>query len=265
LLEIARGRLTSPATLASAMAFAKRLSKVGVPVGNGPGFVGNRMMFAYMYEAQFVVEEGATPEQVDRALRNFGMAMGIFEVDDMAGLDVAWRVRRELHQFAAPDERKPIAAEALCEMGRFGQKVGKGWYVYAEDGKPVPDPEVLQLIQRLSRDAGIPQRKFSDEEIIERCMYGLINEGARVLEQGLAFRASDIDVIYLNGYGFPSWRGGPMFYADSSGLKHIAGRILDFEGDFGPRWSLAPMLDELAREGRTFRALDQQLEREQQI
>ncbi len=263
LLEIVRGRLTSPATLASAMGFAKRLSKVGVPVGNGPGFVGNRLMFPYMYEAQFMVEEGATPEQVDHALRSFGMAMGIFEVDDMAGLDVAWRVRRELRQFAAPDQRKPIAAEALCKMGRFGQKVGRGWYVYGEDGKPASDPEVLELVRRLSREAGIPQRKFSDEEIIERCLYALINEGARVLEQGLVFRASDIDVIYLNGYGFPSWRGGPMFYADSIGLKHIANRILDFENDFGSRWSLAPMLNELAREGGTFRALDQQREREQ--
>jgi len=222
-------------------------------------------MFPYMYEAQFLVEEGATPEQVDRALRNFGMAMGIFEVDDMAGLDVAWRVRRELRQFSAPGERKPIIADALCDLGRFGQKAGRGWYLYQEDGKPISDPEVLELVRRLSRDARIPQRQFSDEEIIERCFYGLINEGARVLEQGCAFRPSDIDVIYVNGYGFPAWRGGPMFYADSVGLKHIASRISYFERELGERWNISPLLKDLADNGRTFRMFDQEREREQQI
>lgn len=265
LLEIVRGPRTSAATLVTAIAFAKRLSKVGVVVGNSPGFVGNRLMFPYMYEAQFLVEEGATPEQVDRALRNFGMAMGIFEVDDMAGLDVAWRVRRELRQFSAPGERKPIIADALCDLGRFGQKAGRGWYLYQEDGKPISDPEVLELVRRLSRDARIPQRQFSDEEIIERCFYGLINEGARVLEQGCAFRPSDIDVIYMNGYGFPAWRGGPMFYADSVGLKHIASRISYFERELGERWNISPLLKDLADNGRTFRMFDQEREREQQI
>ena len=260
LLEIVRGRCTSSATLSTAMAFAKRLSKVGVVVGNSPGFVGNRLMFPYMYEAQFVVEEGATPEQVDRALRSFGMAMGIFEVDDMAGLDVAWRVRRELRQFSRPGERKPLVADALCEMGRFGQKVGRGWYVYGDNGKPSPDPEGLQLIRSLSRNAAIPQRQFSHEDIIERCLYGLINEGARVLEQGFASRASDIDVIYVNGYGFPAWRGGPMFYADSVGLKRIADRIYEFGSELGPRWSLSPLLRELAQMGKTFRIFDKECE-----
>ena len=260
LLEIVRGRCTSPEALATVIAFAKRLSKVGVVVGNSPGFVGNRLMFPYMYEAQFVVEEGATPEQVDRALQKFGMAMGIFEVDDMAGLDVAWRVRQELRQFSSPGERKPLVADALCEMGRFGQKVRRGWYVYGEDGKPCPDPEVLQLIRTLSGNAAIPQRQFSDEEIVERCLYGLINEGARVLEQGFASRASDIDVIYVNGYGFPAWHGGPMFYADSVGLKHIADRISHFEGELGSRWGLSPLLKKLAETSQTFRMFDKERE-----
>ena len=257
LLEIVRGAATSPQVLATALAFAKRLSKVGVVVGNCPGFVGNRLMFPYMYEAQFMVEEGATPEQVDRALRGFGMAMGIFEVDDMAGIDVAWRVRKELRQFSGAGERRPLAADALCEMGRFGQKTGKGWYLYSE-GKPVPDPEVLKLVRSLSRSNGIPQRTFTDADIMERALYGLINEGAKALEEGYALRASDIDVIYTNGYGFPAWRGGPMFYADSVGLKKIAERIRDFERELGARWKSSPLLEKLAEAGKTFRTFDKE-------
>lgn len=257
LLEIVRGASTSPHVLATALVFAKRLAKVGVVVGNCPGFVGNRLMFPYMYEAQFMVEEGATPEQVDRALRGFGMAMGIFEVDDMAGIDVAWRVRKEHRQFSGAGERKPIAADALCEMGRFGQKTGKGWYLYSE-GKPVPDPEVLELIRSLSGSKGIPQRTFTDGEIVQRAFYGLINEGAKALEEGYALRASDIDVIYTNGYGFPAWRGGPMFYADSVGLKKIVERIRDFQRELGVRWKLSPLLEKLADAGKTFRIFDKE-------
>ena len=258
LLEIVRGQATSSHALATALAFAKRLSKLGVVVGNCAGFVGNRLMFPYMYEAQFLLEEGATPEQVDRALQNFGMAMGIFEVEDMAGLDVAWRVRRELRQFSGPGQRKPLVADALCEMRRFGQKSGKGWYAYGADGKPSPDPEVLQLIRSLSRQAGIPQRQFTDDEIVERAFYSLINEGARVLEEGIALRASDIDVIYVNGYGFPAWRGGPMSYADFVGLRHILERISSFEREFGPRWKVSPLLQALAERRKTFRSFDEE-------
>jgi 3-hydroxyacyl-CoA dehydrogenase len=257
LLEIVRGQLTSVQVLATALAFAKRISKVGVVVGNCAGFVGNRLMFPYMYEAQFLVEEGATPEQVDRALQGFGMAMGIFEVEDMAGLDVAWRVRRELHQFSGPGERKPLVADALCARGRFGQKRGKGWYTYGEDRKPSPDPEVLELVRSLTREASIPQRQFTDDEIVERTLYGLINEGARVLEEGNALRSSDIDVIYVNGYGFPAWRGGPMFYADSVGLKTIVERMARFEREFGARWKVSPLLQRLADAGKTFRSFDE--------
>ena len=185
LLEIVRGKDSASSSIGGALAVAKRLSKIGVVVGNCSGFVGNRMMFPYMYEAQFLAEEGATPEQVDGVLTRFGMAMGIFAVDDMAGLDVAWRIRKELGHFTEPGARRPLVADRLCEMGRYGQKTGKGWYVYGADRKPQADPEVLSLIRSVSSEAGIPQRTFSDEEIVERALYGLINEGARILEEGL--------------------------------------------------------------------------------
>jgi 3-hydroxyacyl-CoA dehydrogenase len=257
LVEIVRGKATSPETLATAMAVAKRLGKVGVVVGNCEGFVGNRMMFPYMYECQFLVEDGATPEQVDRALTDFGMAMGMFAVDDMAGLDVAWRVRQELKQFSKPGDRKPLVADTLCEMGRFGQKSGKGWYVYGDDRKPSPDPEVLALIERAAASAGIRRRSIGSDEIIERTIYALINEGARVLEEGYASRAADIDVVYVNGYGFPAWRGGPMFYADRIGLGKVHERVSAFHRELGQRWEPAPLLARLAREGSTFKAYDQ--------
>jgi 3-hydroxyacyl-CoA dehydrogenase len=256
LVEIVRGKSTSPETLATALAVAKRLSKVGVVVGNCPGFVGNRMMFPYMYEAQFLVEEGATPQQVDEALTGFGMAMGIFAVDDMAGLDVAWRVRQELNQFSELAARKPLVADRLCEMGRFGQKTGKGWYVYGDDRKPQPDPDVLALIEQLAVANGIRRRSFTKEEIIERTIYAFINEGARVLEEGYALRAADIDVIYTNGYGFPAWRGGPMFYADRVGLRKIYDRVAAFHRDLGERWAPAPLLERLAKDGTTFKERD---------
>ena len=257
LLEIVRGQVTSAPVLANALAFAKRISKVGVVVGNSPGFVGNRLMFPYMYEAQFLLEEGATPEQVDRALQNFGMAMGIFQVEDMAGLDVAWHVRRELRQFSGHGERRPLVADALCAMRRFGQKTGKGWYRYGEDGRPSPDTEVLELIRTLAAKAGIQQRQFTDDEIVERTIYGLINEGARALEEGVALRGSDIDVIYVNGYGFPAWRGGPLFYADSVGLKLILERVASFEREFGARWKPSFLLQQLAETGKIFRSSDE--------
>ena len=256
LLEIVRGSATSPATLASALAIAKRLGKVGVVAGNAPGFIGNRMMFPYMYEAQFLVEDGATPEQVDRALTDFGMAMGIFAVDDMAGVDIAWRVRKELNQFSEPGARKPLVADKLCEMGRFGQKTGGGWYRYGDDRKPLPDPDVLALIEETTTAAGIRRRSFSGEEIIERTIYALINEGARVLEEGVALRAADIDTVYVSGYGFPAYRGGPMFYADRVGLAKIHDRVSALHREHGQRWAPAPLLARLAREGSGFKEWD---------
>jgi 3-hydroxyacyl-CoA dehydrogenase len=256
LLEIVRGAATSDATLASALAIAKRLGKVGVVAKNSPGFIGNRMMFPYMYEAQFLVEDGATPEQVDRALTDFGMAMGIFAVDDMAGVDVAWRVRQELNQFSEPGARKPLVADKLCEMGRFGQKTGGGWYRYGDDRKPLPDPDVLSLIERTTAAAGITRRPFTSEEIIERTIYALINEGARVLEEGVALRAADIDTVYVSGYGFPAYRGGPMFYADRVGLTRIHDRVAALHREHGQRWAPAPLLARLARDGSSFKEWD---------
>jgi 3-hydroxyacyl-CoA dehydrogenase len=260
LVEIVRGAASSATTISTALAIARRLGKVPVVVGNCRGFVGNRMMFPYMYEAQFVIEEGATPEQVDRALTEFGMAMGIFAVDDMAGIDVAWRVRQELGHFSQPGIRRPLVQDALYAMGRFGQKVGQGWYRYDQASAPVrvptPDPVVAALIESKAATAGIPQREFTDDEIVERTIYAMINEGARVLEEGFAARASDIDTIYVNGYGFPAWRGGPMFFADRVGLPEIAERIAQFQDEHDGRWTLAPLLATLAKTGGTFRALD---------
>lgn len=252
LVEVVRGAATDPRVLATAMGIAKSLRKVGVAVHNGFGFAGNRMMFPYMFEAQFLVEEGATPEQVDRVLTNFGMAMGIFAVDDMAGIDVMWRVKKEFPHIFQSAERKPLVAEKLCEMGRYGQKTGAGWYKYGENRKPQPDPVVLELIRKTAQEAGIPQRVISDEEILERCLYALINEGARVLEDGTAARAVDLDIIYLTGYGFPSWRGGPMFYAGLAGLDKICARSQEFAKEHGARWNPAPLLERLAGEGKSF-------------
>jgi 3-hydroxyacyl-CoA dehydrogenase len=256
LLEVVRGSATSPDVLATALALARRLGKVPVVVGNCRGFVGNRLMFPYMYEAQFLVEEGATPEQVDRALTEFGMAMGIFAVDDMAGIDVAWRVRQELGHFSEPGERRPLVADQLYELGRLGQKTGRGWYTYDESRKAAPDPVVIDLIRSSAASAGVPQRSFTDQEIVERCLYALINEGAKVLDEGFVERASDIDVIYANGYGFPAWRGGPMFFADRVGLRVIHDRVAAFHAEHGARWSPAPLLARLAASGGSFRALD---------
>lgn len=258
LLEIVRGKASSGPVIAAAMSLAKQLKKVGVLAGNCPGFIGNRMFFQYMYEAQFLAEEGATPQQVDRALTDFGMAMGIFAVDDLAGIDVAWRVRQELGHFGEPGARRPLVQDRLYEMGRYGQKTGKGWYLYGEDRKTVPDPEVEALIESAAREAGIARRQISDQEIVERLIYSLVNEGARLLDEGFALRASDIDVVYLNGYGFPSWRGGPMFYASLAGLGNVLDRIREFEREHGARWRPAPLLVRLAGEGRTFRDYDKE-------
>jgi 3-hydroxyacyl-CoA dehydrogenase len=257
LIEIVRGPDTSLDVLVSALAFAKRLRKLGVVVGNGPGFVGNRLMFPYMYETQFLVEEGATPAAVDRALTGFGMAMGMFAVDDMAGLDVGWRAKQALGHVRDPGERRPLVHDRLVEMGRLGQKRGKGWYRYDDPRTPTPDPAVESLIRSLADAAGIEAREIGDEEIVERAIFALVNEGARALEAGVAARASDIDVIYVNGYGFPGWRGGPLFHADRLGLALVLERVRAFHRQHGERWRPAPLLESLAASGRTFRDWDQ--------
>lgn len=252
LVEVVRGRATSKPVVATSMMLAKSLKKVGVAVRNGFGFVGNRMMFPYMYEAQFLAEEGTSPERVDRVLTDFGMAMGIFAVDDMAGIDIAWRVREEFRHLEKPGARRPVTADKLYALGRYGQKTRRGWFRYGEDRKATPDPEVAELLRETAREHNIAQRQFSDQEILERCLYGLINEGARVLEDGTALRPVDIDIIYITGYGFPAWRGGPMFWADTLGLKQVYDRIVEFEKEHGDRWKPAPLLARLAAEGATF-------------
>jgi 3-hydroxyacyl-CoA dehydrogenase len=257
LLEIVRGKKTSNEVISTSMALAKTLGKVGVLVGNCYGFVGNRMFHCYQREAQFLLEEGASVEQVDSALVDFGMAMGPLAVGDLAGLDVGWRIRKEHKHLTPKGERDPLVADRLCEMGRFGQKTGRGWYRYEEaTRKAVPDPEVEQLIAECARKAGIPRRTITHEEILERTLYALINEGAKILDEGIALRAVDIDIIYINGYGFPAHRGGPMWYADTVGLKKIYERVCAFEKQHGQLWKPAALLQRLAETGKTFASFD---------
>jgi len=258
LVEIVHGQATGAEVLASALAIARKLKKVGVVVGNCRGFVGNRMLMPYMREAQFLVEEGATPWDVDRALYDWGMAMGVLAVDDMAGIDVGWRVKQQNRQFQNPGERAPLVMDKLYEMGRLGQKTGRGWFRYDENRKAAPDPEVEALIEATARAAGIERRAIDAAEIIERSIYSMVNEGARILEEGFALRASDIDTIYLTGYGFPVYRGGPMWYADTVGLAEVHRRVEEFHRRHGELWAPAPLLSRLAAEGKTFAEWDQQ-------
>jgi len=258
LLEIVRGKQTSNEVIATSMSLAKRLKKVGVLVGNCYGFVGNRMLHQYGREAQFLVEEGAKPQDVDGALYKFGMAMGPLAVGDLAGLDVGWRIRKENKHLEKPGVRRPLVADLLCEMGRYGQKTGAGWYKYDENRKPSPDPEVEKLIEDVAAEAQITRRTITEEEIIERTQYALINEGAKILEEGIALRAVDIDIIYINGYGYPAWRGGPMWYGDTVGLKKVYDRVCQFQAEHGELWTPAPLLKKLAEEGKTFAEYDKQ-------
>ena len=256
LLEIVRGAATSKEVIATSMALAKKLNKVGVLAGNCRGFIGNRMIHCYGREAQFLVEEGAAVEQVDTALYDFGMAMGPLAMGDLAGLDVGWRIRKEFKHLEKPGIRVPLVADELCEMSRNGQKTGAGWYKYDENRKPSGDAVVTATIERLAAQAGIQRRAITNEEIIERTIYALVNEGARILEDGMALRSVDIDIVYLTGYGFPAWRGGPMFYADTVGLKNVLARIEEFEAKHGELWAPAPLLKKLAEEGKTFGDFD---------
>jgi 3-hydroxyacyl-CoA dehydrogenase len=252
LLEIVRGATTSREVIATCMQLSKKVGKVGVLVGNCMGFVGNRMFGPYRREAQFLVEEGASVEAVDNALYDFGMAMGPLATGDLAGLDVGWRIRKEFRHLQIPGVRQAFIEDRLCELGRFGQKTGAGWYKYDENRKPTADPQVADLIRQWTCEAGIPQRQIPTEEIVDRCIYTLVNEGARLLEEGIALRAVDIDIIYLNGYGFPAYRGGPMWYADTVGLKKVLERVREFRQRLGNWWEPALLLQRLASQGKTF-------------
>jgi 3-hydroxyacyl-CoA dehydrogenase len=252
LLEIVRGKATSKEVIATCMQLSKKIGKIGVLVGNCRGFVGNRMFHPYVRESVFLVEEGANVEAVDSALYEFGMAMGPLAVGDLAGLDVGWRIRKEYRHLEKPGVRQAFAGDNLCEMGRYGQKTGAGWYKYDENRRAIPDLEVEQLVRKWAAEVGIPQREISRQEIVDRCVYALVNEGARILEEGFALRAVDIDIIYLNGYGFPAYRGGPMWYADTVGLKKVLERVEEFHKQHSELWEPAPLLKRLAEEGKKF-------------
>ena len=253
LLENVRGAKTSKETVATAMAMAKRIGKVAVLVGVCDGFVGNRMLAHYLRQAYALLVEGALPQQVDGALYEFGLAMGPFAMGDLAGLDVGWRIRRRRMAEQGTNVSEAPIEDRLAEMGRFGQKTGAGWYRYEEGSRaPVPDAEVERMILAESGALGIARRAIPDSEIVERCMFQLVNEGAKILDEGIALRASDIDVVYANGYGFPRHRGGPMFYADRLGLKAVYDAVSRYHDGFGEAWRPAALLKRLAGEGKTF-------------
>ena len=253
LLEVVRGAKTADDVIATSMSFGRTIRKLAILVGNCDGFVGNRMVSPYGREAQFLLEEGASPQQVDAALYRFGMAMGPLTMGDLAGLDIGWAGRKRLAPTRPPHLRYSQVADRICELGRFGQKTGAGWYRYEAGSRtPIPDPVVDQLIEDCATQAGIPRRAVSDEEIIERTIYALVNEGAKIIEQGIALRASDIDLIYVNGYGFPAHRGGPMFYADTVGLDKVLARVEEFHARHGEFWTPAPLLKRLASAGKRF-------------
>ena len=253
LLEIVRADECSGETLASVMGRAKRMGKVGVISGVCPGLIGNRMLEGYFREAGFIIEEGALPHEVDKIITDFGFPMGPFAVWDLAGLDIGWRKRQAEADSRNPNERYSAIGDRLCEMGRFGQKPQAGYYRYEEGSRiPIPDPHVEKLIFQTSDEAGITRRKISEQEILTRCLYPLINEGARILEEEIAIRASDIDIIYLYGYGFPNYRGGPMFYADTVGTWTVYDTIRKYEELHGEFRQPADLLKQLAKSNSKF-------------
>jgi 3-hydroxyacyl-CoA dehydrogenase len=253
LLEVVRAKKTSKDVLATAMKLSKAIKKVGVVAGVCDGFIGNRMLHDYFREAGFLLEEGALPQQVDKVIEDFGFAMGPFRVGDLAGLDVGWYIRKRQAATRPAHLRYSKVADQVCELGRFGQKTGAGWYRYeAGNRNPIPDPVVEELIVKASKEAGIQRGQISDQEILERCLYALVNEGAKILEEGIALRASDIDIVYIYGYGFPRYRGGPMFYADTVGLDKVLASVRRFHSTHGEFWKPAALLEKLAAEGRKF-------------
>jgi len=247
LLEVVRGELSSDEVIASCMQMAVAIGKIPVLVGVCEGFVGNRMLTGYWREAGFLLEEGASVAQIDAAMQNFGFAMGPLAMADLAGMDINWATRKRLAPTRPAHLRYSKVADRICEQGRFGQKTGAGYYRYESGSRtPIPDPLVDALIVECAREAGIERREITDEEIVERCVLALVNEGARIVEEGIAQRASDVDVVYVNGYGFPAWRGGPMFYAQTLGWPQVTQKIRDLQARHGDHWMLAPWLEQQA-------------------
>jgi len=258
LLEIVRAEKTAPDVLATVMKLSKTIGKVGVVSGVCYGFIGNRMLEGYRRESSLMLLEGASVEQIDRAMYDFGMPMGPFAMADLAGVDVGVKVRRErkLAGNLPDDPRDGVISELICDMGRHGQKTGAGFYLYEEGSRTgTPDPEIEQMVRKEAARLGIPQRTIDDEEIVSRCVYSMINIGARILEEGIANRASDIDVVWVYGYGFPPYRGGPMFYADTIGVSTVYEKICEYREKLGDEfgyWEPAPLLKSLAESGGTF-------------
>lgn len=257
LLEVVRGEKTSKQTIASSMKLGKQLNKVAVLSGNAPGFIGNRMLAGYTRQAGEIILQGATPYQVDNVMLQFGMPMGPFQMNDLVGLDLGWRARQ---LSGMKPEDVPITArvaDKLCEKERFGQKTNRGFYIYPEGSRAgQADPEVVEIVEQTSAELGIQRREIDDDEVLKRCLYPLINEGARLLEQGIAIRPCDIDIVYINGYGFPEVTGGPMFWADRQGLDNILADINRFNEEYGgDAWKPAPLLEKLVAEGKGFASL----------
>ena len=255
LLEVVRGAATGKDVLATVMGVAKTIKKTAVVAGVCDGFIGNRMVEHYFRQAGFLLDEGATPAQVDRALEKFGFAMGVFRMSDLAGNDIGWAIRKRRY-VEHPTLKYSKTADLICEVGRFGQKVGAGWYDYKPGQRDaIPSPVVDQIIADYRKQIGITPRKISDDEIVHRLVYALVNEGARLLEEGIANKASDVDVVYLTGYGFPLHRGGPLCYADSQGLfnvVHTMKRFAENPNDDAAFWQPAPLLAKLAADGKSF-------------
>jgi 3-hydroxyacyl-CoA dehydrogenase len=247
LLENVRGTKSSKTAIATAMAVGRRIGKVPVLVGVCYGFVGNRMLHQRGLQAERLILEGAPPHQVDKVLTDFGFPMGPFAMGDLAGLDVGWRIRK------GRGATSPVA-DRICELGRFGQKTGAGYFRYERgDRTPIPDPDVEKIITEVAAEQGITRRHIPEDEILERLLYPMVNEGAKILDEKIAIRASDVDVIWVYGYGWPVYRGGPMFWADSIGIEKLRDRLLEFKKRAGDAfWTPAPLLDRLADAGKSF-------------
>ena len=254
LLENVRTPNTAPDVLATVMQVGKRLGKVAVLVGGSDGFVGNRMLAQRSREVLFLLEEGALPQQVDKVLFEFGFSMGPFAVSDLAGLDIGWRNRKSRAHLRKPGVRDCNLLDKVCELGRFGQKTNAGWYRYEQGSRvPIPDPLIERLINDHSVEHGIVRRQITDQEILERCLYSMINEAAKIMAEGVATRAIDIDMVWLHGYGFPRYRGGPLFYADEVGVRNVFDAIVKYRDRFGADfWTPAPLLEEMALAGKAF-------------
>ena len=241
-------------TIATAMGIGRKVGKISVLVGNCFGFVGNRMLHGYTGEGTFLLESGALPQQVDAAIYDFGLAMGPFAMGDVAGLDVGWLVRKaKAADRPTNEEYGGTIPDRICELGRYGQKTAGGYYDYAEgDRTPIPNPEVQAIIEQVSKEKNITRKDYDAEEVVKRALYPLINIGAQILDEGMAMRPSDIDIIYINGYGFPAYKGGPMHWADAIGLDKVLADMKRFHAEFGERWRPAPLLEKLVAEGKSF-------------